>query len=109
MVDKLQGGRGRVQKVVSRETGNRFKAERPATLIPQLVYELLMFCESACDAGPDERRARLRDLRFRLARALPRVFPQLSDSALAQALAEEDGEDIVDETTEFREDTRPGF
>jgi len=77
------------------EGGSKFKAEPPNRLIPLILYELLVVLEGVIDAGPSQRRVRLRDLRFRLARAYPRIFT-LNETELAQALAEEDDDEIED-------------
>jgi len=86
---------GRVQKRAGQSAGVLIsgKADMPVRLLPSVVYELCLLAEGLLPAGPDERRIRLRDLRFRMSRCY-RHLPRLNESELAQALAEEDGEDV---------------
>jgi len=71
------------------------KAEKPKTLLPELVYELSLLMEGALAQGPSEARVRLRMVRYRLAVAFPRVF-RVSQVDLAQQLAELDGDEVDD-------------
>lgn len=85
-------GRGRVQNTSPATAGRVTRRPDPLGVLSEVVLDLTRLIEGLLVEGPDPARVDLRFHRYRLYEAFPRLKP--SDSDLAQALAEEDGDEI---------------
>lgn len=64
----------------------------PLAVLAQVVLDLSRISEGLLQQGPSPARIDLRMARYRLYEAFPRLKP--TDTDLAQALAEEDGDEV---------------
>lgn len=92
---KITGSEEGGSKKESRERRDGISRKRdPMGTLVEVVRDLLALTEGLLQQGPSPARIDLRMARYRLYEAFPRLVP--SDTDLAQALAQEDGEAIGD-------------
>lgn len=90
---KMSGQEGGGSKNTSPVTTGRVtRRPDPLGVLSEVVLDLTRLIEGLLEEGPDPARVDLRLHRYRLYEAFPRLKP--SDSDLAQALAEADGDEI---------------
>lgn len=87
--------KGRVKNKSPAEVPGVSRKPDVASVLPKVVHDLALLLEAFCSQSADPRRIEARDIRWRLCRAYPDLFG-FSETDLAQALAEEDGDAIED-------------